>query len=72
MRLRMSAREVVIRELSRAMNMVRLTERGKLYFGRLPCNYLMLYKAVAGEYFVRETDRSNRRRHLSARPGDQK
>src|SRR5437588_10788930 len=50
MRLRMSSREVVIRELFRAINMMLITERGKLCFDRLPCNYLILNKAVAGEY----------------------
>jgi hypothetical protein len=72
MRLRMSSREVVIRELSGAINMVLLTEHDKLYFGRLPCNYLTLNQAVAGEYFVRETDRPNRCRHLSPGAGDEK
>ena len=72
MRLRMSAREVVIRELFRAINMVLLTERGKLCFDWLPCNYLVFNKFLAGEYFVRETDRSNRREYLSAGAGDKK
>ena len=50
--------------------MVLLTERGKLCFGSLPCNYLILNKAVAGEYFVRETDRANCRRYLSPGAGN--